>query len=591
MMINRIVAASLALLATLSAAQSSRKKAPSSAEMKKRMMDSYLFKATDIFYPQGTMQASDYPRLTDSGMKALEAGLREMLPTVADLHARNAEALGRFFERKLPPSVQATVVLEVLNAPIAQSLVNEQGALEIRIDVHVLQATFRAGLISALRDPLVYQAEFGKKVEKTDDELIRDFLLFKKEVLDAKAGTRLGDVFKGGDRWSTMVDLADRSDNIQRSYVGTLMFLMAHEFGHFVLNHHQHSCDISRCGLFSNDELEADRYAGYLQGALVAPMTHLDEMSMGMLSMLDPTHRKKLAGFNTFFDDAYARVGFVDPSKARCSCSYPDPAARRQTAESGQKAALARFEQLLETDPVAAQRTTPMKVALPKVIESRTDDAESLIAAGKYEEALPLVRNDARDGSPAGMFYLGYFYYAGLAVKQDFIKAREWLEKAATAGVPSAMTTLGLLYYKGQGVTQDYDQTRQWLKKAAAAGDARAKGLLGAMAFAGDGEQQDFLKARELFESAIAAGDNASMTPLCLIYYEGRGIAKDYKQALHWCNQAAAAGSSAAMEILGYMYRDGNGVDRDSGQARQWFQKAVDAGNTDAKERLKELPK
>ena len=62
-------------------------------------------------------------------------------------------------------------------------------------------------------------------------------------------------------------------------------------------------------------------------------------------------------------------------------------------------------------------------------------------------------------------------YDNGQGVAQDYVKAREWYEKAADKGDERAMTNLGLLYDNGQGVAQDYVKAREWYEKAADKGD------------------------------------------------------------------------------------------------------------------------
>src|SRR5262249_13062357 len=44
----------------------------------------------------------------------------------------------------------------------------------------------------------------------------------------------------------------------------------------------------------------------------------------------------------------------------------------------------------------------------------------------------------------------------------DYVKAREWWEKAAQKGDGDAMFGLGYLYENGQGVARDYAKARQW---------------------------------------------------------------------------------------------------------------------------------
>ena len=62
-------------------------------------------------------------------------------------------------------------------------------------------------------------------------------------------------------------------------------------------------------------------------------------------------------------------------------------------------------------------------------------------------------------------------YRHGHGVPQDYVKAREWYEKAAAKGSAGALRDLGRLYANGQGVEQDYVKAREWFEKAAAKND------------------------------------------------------------------------------------------------------------------------
>ena len=63
---------------------------------------------------------------------------------------------------------------------------------------------------------------------------------------------------------------------------------------------------------------------------------------------------------------------------------------------------------------------------------------------------------------------LGMRYHFGWGVSQDYGKARQWYEQAATQGDSSAQNNLGLLYANGQGVPQDYARAYMWFNVAAA---------------------------------------------------------------------------------------------------------------------------
>jgi len=69
---------------------------------------------------------------------------------------------------------------------------------------------------------------------------------------------------------------------------------------------------------------------------------------------------------------------------------------------------------------------------------------------------------------------MGVFYFGGLGVVQDYVKAREWYLKAAEAGNAYAMKELAAIYINALGVARDYDKAIEWLQKAANAGDEQA---------------------------------------------------------------------------------------------------------------------
>jgi TPR repeat protein len=94
--------------------------------------------------------------------------------------------------------------------------------------------------------------------------------------------------------------------------------------------------------------------------------------------------------------------------------------------------------------------------------------------AQDYPKAREYYEKAASKGDARAMFKLGSIYASG----RDYPKAREWFEKAASKGEANAMFRLGFLYGNGQGVTRDYAKAREWYEKAADNGDADAKKYL-----------------------------------------------------------------------------------------------------------------
>lgn len=64
-------------------------------------------------------------------------------------------------------------------------------------------------------------------------------------------------------------------------------------------------------------------------------------------------------------------------------------------------------------------------------------------------------------------------YDNGEGVKQDYIKAFEWYEKAAKQGFAMAQFNIGDMYANGQGVKQDKKIAKEWFGKACDGGDQK----------------------------------------------------------------------------------------------------------------------
>ena len=65
---------------------------------------------------------------------------------------------------------------------------------------------------------------------------------------------------------------------------------------------------------------------------------------------------------------------------------------------------------------------------------------------------------------------MGYCYYSGCGVEQDYDKAVACFTQAAEQGEPYAMFGMGECFYGGKGVEKDPDKAAEWYRKALAAG-------------------------------------------------------------------------------------------------------------------------
>ena len=71
---------------------------------------------------------------------------------------------------------------------------------------------------------------------------------------------------------------------------------------------------------------------------------------------------------------------------------------------------------------------------------------------------------------------LGWMYYKGNGIKQDYQKAFEWFTKSAEQGCIEAMYNIAEMYENGYGVEKDLNKSKHWIKKAEKAHDEIAHG-------------------------------------------------------------------------------------------------------------------
>jgi hypothetical protein len=76
-------------------------------------------------------------------------------------------------------------------------------------------------------------------------------------------------------------------------------------------------------------------------------------------------------------------------------------------------------------------------------------------------------RKAAEQGHAESQFDLGYRYYVGLGVPQDYKQAIFWFKKAAEQGLSEAQNGLGMGYLEGLGFPLDYEQAIYWFREAA----------------------------------------------------------------------------------------------------------------------------
>ncbi|MET0261697.1 MAG: SEL1-like repeat protein [Rariglobus sp.] len=137
----------------------------------------------------------------------------------------------------------------------------------------------------------------------------------------------------------------------------------------------------------------------------------------------------------------------------------------------------------------------------------------------------------------------------------DFAAALSGWEKGAAAGDAYAMYALGILYERGEGVRQDYLIARSWYEKAQAGGHPEAA------------------KAVQVVIGYTVGLDE-------LAKGEAEAKANNSGKALEWYAKSAELGNTRAMIAAGNLYLTGKGTEaKNSAKAIEWFEKAAAKGD------------
>ena len=120
------------------------------------------------------------------------------------------------------------------------------------------------------------------------------------------------------------------------------------------------------------------------------------------------------------------------------------------------------------------QEPAPPAAPTPPPVEESSASTPAPAAAPAEQVIDPSIIEQARAGDSVAQYKLGYDYYLGRGIAQDYIQAAIWWKKAAEQGFPQAQNNIGVLYNSGKGVPQSFSEAYFWQNLAA----ARANGAL-----------------------------------------------------------------------------------------------------------------
>jgi hypothetical protein len=125
-------------------------------------------------------------------------------------------------------------------------------------------------------------------------------------------------------------------------------------------------------------------------------------------------------------------------------------------------------------DVLSQEPASPAPASAPAPQQESKNASPTAAPASPDQVIDPQVIEQAKAGDEVAQYKLGYDYYLGSGIAQDYAQAAIWWKKAAEQGYPDAQNNLGVLYNSGRGVPQSYSEAYFWQNLAA----ARANGPL-----------------------------------------------------------------------------------------------------------------
>jgi len=162
---------------------------------------------------------------------------------------------------------------------------------------------------------------------------------------------------------------------------------------------------------------------------------------------------------------------------------------------------------------------------------------------------------------------LGYAYYKGYGVPQDYKQAKDWFEKAAIQGNAKAQNYLGLIYQNKQGFEIKTSEKLELLN-----------GTIKQLGFDDVNISNEYINiAIEWFEKSVKQGNAEAQFNLANLYYNRPFVEDSRKKAFELFIKSAEQGNKNAQFYLGEMYQYGNVVEKNIKESKYWYLKAIES--------------
>ncbi len=192
------------------------------------------------------------------------------------------------------------------------------------------------------------------------------------------------------------------------------------------------------------------------------------------------------------------------------------------------------------------------------------------------DKSFTWTKKGAELGDAELMHWLGWMYWKGQGVSQNYRKAVDWYIKAKDLEYKKSYNNLAYMYQFGYGVKKDTIYAELLYKKAIELGHRDAIQNLANLYY----QKESYSERARILRIGADQGDSESQYKLGLAFMEGKGVTKSSKLGLEWIEKAASQDYGNALYELGFTFFSPKwGLDRDLHKARGYFKGAAETGH------------
>jgi len=243
------------------------------------------------------------------------------------------------------------------------------------------------------------------------------------------------------------------------------------------------------------------------------------------------------------------------------------------------------------------------------VLEVR--QAIELCRIGKTDEAIPTLREYAKQGDIGATYVLGKLHARGIGITASTKEALKLfranvenghapsmvalaelrqstnpreavylLKQAAAKNEASAQAQLGVIYEGGElGVSKNLQLAFKYYEQASEADHPVGHYHLARFYDQGIEVSENEVLSTRLYRKAAMGGVASANAVMARRYFEGKGIETDPIAAVGWLTRGAQNGSTESMVLLGERYELGDAMRQDINRAGQLFSQAAKLGD------------